>query len=431
MPLFDFVAVLMVLAAGFSYVNFRWLRLPATIGSMALALVFSVAIVVAGMFVPEVERSARALAGQFDFNEALLHGMLGFLLFAGALQIDLGELAGHKWAIAVLASLGVLLSTAIVGGLTWVVLAMLGFNPRLIECLLFGALISPTDPIAVLAILKQAGAPQPLEIQIAGESLFNDGIGVVVFTGLLEIAMGEHRFEVPHLSILFLREVVGGILFGLAIGWVVYRMLRSVDQYQVEIMLSLALVAGGFALADFLHLSGPIAIVVAGLLIGNHGRAFAMSPKTNEHLDLFWQLVDEILNAILFVAIGLQVLALTFTGRNLAAGVLAIAVVLAARLVSVGLPVWCLRRSDQFEPALVPLLTWGGLRGAISVALALSLPGPAETGAITGRNVIVAMTYVVVVFSILVQGLTVGPLTQRWLAVGSRDPRAATDRKST
>ena len=421
MPLFDFVAVLMVFAAGFSYINFRWLRLPATIGSMALALVFSVAIVVAGMFVPEVERSARALAGQFDFNEALLHGMLGFLLFAGALHIDLGELAGHKWAIAVLASLGVLLSTAIVGGLTWVVLGMLGFGPRIIDCLLFGALISPTDPIAVLAILKQTSAPPPLEIQIAGESLFNDGIGVVVFTGLLEIAMGEQKFDVPHLSILFLREVVGGILFGLAIGWVVYRMLRSVDQYQVEIMLSLALVAGGYALAEFLHLSGPIAIVVAGLLIGNHGRAFAMSPKTNEHLDLFWQLVDEILNAILFVAIGLQVLALTFTGKNLAAGVLAIAVVLAARLVSVGLPVWCLRRSDQFEPALVPLLTWGGLRGAISVALALSLPGPGEPGAIGGRNVIVAMTYVVVVFSILVQGLTVGPLTRRWLATGPKE----------
>ena len=420
MPLFDFVAVLMVFAAGFSYINFRWLRLPATIGSMALALVFSVAIVVAGMFVPEVERSARALAGQFDFNEALLHGMLGFLLFAGALHIDLGELAGHKWAIAVLASLGVLLSTAIVGGLTWVVLGMLGFGPRIIDCLLFGRssrrpIRSRCLPFSSRQVRPAAGDSDRRRIAVQRRDRRGcvhrpardcDGRAEVrraaSLDPVLEGGGGRNSVRTGHrvgrLSHAAIRRPVPGRDH--ALPGPRCRRLR---------------------LAEFLHLSGPIAIVVAGLLIGNHGRAFAMSPKTNEHLDLFWQLVDEILNAILFVAIGLQVLALTFTGKNLAAGVLAIAVVLAARLVSVGLPVWCLRRSDQFEPALVPLLTWGGLRGAISVALALSLPGPGEPGAIGGRNVIVAMTYVVVVFSILVQGLTVGPLTRRWLATGPKE----------
>lgn len=307
-------------------------------------------------------------------------------------------------------------------GLTWVVFALLGIPARPIDCLLFGALISPTDPIAVVSLLKQSGAPKPLQIQIAGESLFNDAIGVVVFTGLLEIATGQHTFNVERLSILFLREAVGGSLLGLGAGWLVYRLLKSVDQYQVEILLSLALVAGGYALADALHLSGPMAMVVAGLLIGNHGRSFAMSPTTTEHLDLFWELIDEILNAVLFVAIGLQALVLTFTWKNLAAGLLAALAVLWARLVSVGLPVWLLRRWEQFEPAMVPILTWGGLRGGISVALALSIPVAGLTAAAPARNAILATTYVVVVFSILVQGLTIGPLSRRWLSRAGRTP---------
>jgi CPA1 family monovalent cation:H+ antiporter len=416
MRIFDLIAILTVLAAGFSFLNFRLLKLPSTIGLMVLTLLLSVSIVVAGAFVPAVAHLARTVVERVDFNQALLHGMLGFLLFAGALHINLDDLIQQRWPIAVLSTLGVLLSTAIVGGLTWCLMGLLGLRVRPIDCLLFGALISPTDPIAVLGLLKQIGAPKPLEVQIAGESLFNDGVGVVIFLGLLEVASEQHAFDVGHLVSLFVWEAIGGALFGLGAGWLVYRLLKSVDNYQVEILLSLALVAGGYALADALHLSGPIAMVVAGLLIGNHGRSFAMSTTTSEHLDLFWELIDEILNAVLFVLIGMEVLILPFTATYLVAGLLAILVVLAARLVSVGLPVWLLRRWEAFDPAMVPILTWGGLRGGISVALALSLPGVGGRDAEPGREVILAMTYVVVVFSILVQGLTVGRLTRHWLS---------------
>ena len=377
MQLFDLFAVVTVLAAVFSYLNLRLLKLPATIGLMALTLLFSVLVVVLGSIFPTVGHHARTIVEQFNFGHALLHGMLGFLLFAGALHVDLGELSRHKWPIAVLATFGVLLSTAIVGGLVWCLLALLGIPQRLIDCLLFGALISPTDPISVLGLLKQIGAPKTVEIQIAGESLFNDGVGVVLFSGLLEVAEGGHSLDAGHLVTLFAREAVGGAVFGLLAGILVYRMLKSVDRYQVEILLSLALVAGGYALAEALHLSGPIAMVLAGLLIGNHGRSFAMSPTTIEHLGLFWELVDEILNAVLFVLIGLEVLVLTFSATDLAAGLLAILIVLAARVASVGLPVWVLRRWESFEPSMVPILSWGGLRGGISVALALSIPGAA------------------------------------------------------
>ncbi len=281
----------------------------------------------------------------------------------------------------------------------------------LVYCLLFGALISPTDPVAVLALLKRVGAPKALEVTIAGESLFNDGVGVVVFGGLLGVVSSGGSVQLGHLAELFLREAVGGAVFGLVIGYVAYRLLKPVDNYQVEIQISLALVAGGYALAQVLHLSGPIAMVVAGLLIGNHGRSFAMSPTTVEHLDSFWELIDEILNAVLFVLLGLEVLAVTFTVRHLAAGLLAIPAVLLARLVSVAVPVWLLNLRSPIDRPTVRVLTWGGLRGAISVALALSLPHE-----LAERPLILVMTYVVVVFSILVQGLTIGPLARRWMA---------------
>jgi monovalent cation:H+ antiporter, CPA1 family len=415
MRLFDLLAVLAVMAAGFSYLNLRLLKLPTTIGLMALSLVFSLSLFVLGSFVPAVGQHARALAEQFDFNQVLLHGMLGFLLFAGALHIDVDDLTRHKGPIFLLATVGVLLSSLIVGLLSWGVFALLGFYLRFIDCLLFGALISPTDPIAVLGLLKQIGAPKTLEVQIAGESLFNDGVGVVLFMGLLEVATGGNDVDIGHLAFLFVREAAGGAIFGLAIGLLAYRMLKSVDKYQVEILLSLALVWGGSSLADALHISGPIAMVVAGLLIGNQGRSFAMSKTTTEHLDLFWELVDESLNAVLFVAIGMELLVLTFTATYVVGGALAIVIVLAARLVSVGLPIWLLRRSERFDPSMVPILTWGGLRGGISVALALSIPGEAAGDTVPRREVILATTYVVVVFSILVQGLTVSPMTRRWL----------------
>ena len=416
MTWFDLFAALLVLAAGLSYVNYRLLKLPTTIGLMALTLLASVAVLAVGRVAPQFRNQAQAIIKSLQFDQTLLHGMLGFLLFAGALHLDLGELTRHKIAIAVLATVGVLLSTAIVGSLSWLVLSLLGSRIQMIYCLLFGALISPTDPIAVLALLKKIGAPRALEIKIAGESLFNDGVGVVVFLGLLEIATGEQGFHPSRLGLLFLREAVGGAAFGLAAGLLAYVLLRSVDNYQVEILLSLALVAGGYALANALHLSGPIAMVVAGLLIGNHGRSFAMSPTTAHNLDLFWELIDEILNAMLFVLLGLELLVLTFTGKYLLAGLLAIPIVLLARLLSVSIPIWALQRWQPFAPGAIRVLTWGGLRGGISVAMALSLPSQIAGKPVPEREIILVITYVVVVFSILIQGLTIGPLTRRWLA---------------
>jgi CPA1 family monovalent cation:H+ antiporter len=417
MELFDLIALLITLSAIFSYINHRWLRLPTTIGLMVIALVFSLSLIALGFFVPVVEARADAIIRSVDFNETLMHGMLGFLLFAGALHVNLGELVRQKWLIGSLASFGVILSTLLIAGLSWCVLWVVGIEVRFIYCLLFGALISPTDPIAVLAILKQAGAPKELEIKIAGESLFNDGVGVVVFLGLWEIATGLHGFDLGHLGMLFVQEAIGGAVFGLAIGYAAYWMLKSVDNYSVEVLISLAVAAGGYAAALSLHLSGPIAMVVAGLLLGNHGRTFAMSPQTCEHLDTFWELVDEILNAILFVLIGLEVIVLTFTGAYLMAGLLMIPVVLLSRWISVGLPVGVTRQWRKIHPHAATILTWGGLRGGISVALALSIPAALQDGSsVPERDVVLAITYVVVVFSIIVQGLTIGPVLRRSLA---------------
>lgn len=426
--LFEIIAILITLAALFSYVNHRFLGLPTTIGLMILAMVLSTALIIAGTFVPSVRDAAEAMLESIDFDETLLHGMLGYLLFAGALHINLNDLARHKVVIGTLASIGILISTALVGGATWSIFRLVGMPVDLIYCLLFGALISPTDPIAVLGILKSLAAPKDLETKIAGESLFNDGVGVVVFLALLGFAGAGHGEEPVGLSsvaMLFLKEVVGGAVFGLVIGLAAYRMLKNVENYQVEVLITLALVTGGYSVAYVWHLSGPIAMVVAGLLIGNHGRSFAMSETTREHLDTFWELVDEILNAVLFVLIGLEVLVLTVEGRHVLAGVLAIPTVLAARFVSVGIPMAILPRPRRV-PHAVKLLTWGGLRGGISVALALALRD-ALKGHVDGRvtDAILVMTYAVVVFSIVVQGLTIGPILRRWLKPDENGASAA------
>jgi len=416
MELFELFALLITLSALFSYINTRWIRLPTTIGLMVIALLFSLGLIGAGNVVPGIERRAEAIVGSIDFNETLMHGMLGFLLFAGALHINLNDLAKQKWVIAALASIGVVISTALVASLAMGVLMLIGLEVRFIYCLLFGALISPTDPIAVLSILKQVNAPKELETKIAGESLFNDGVGVVIFLGLWEIATGEFGFDAGHLAALFVQEALGGAVLGLILGYVAFRMLRTVDNYSVEILISLSLAAGGYALALAWHLSGPIAMVVAGLLIGNHGRALAMSPQTCERLDSFWELVDEILNAVLFVLIGLEVLVLTFTADYLKAGLLMIPCVLLARGLAVILPVRVLRRWQTIHPRASEILIWGGLRGGMSVALALSIPAVLKNGTVVPeREPILAVTYVVVVFSVVVQGLTVGPLARRLL----------------
>jgi len=344
------------------------------------------------------------MLASIEFDETLLHGMLSFLLFAGALHVNLDDLSRQRGIIFILATFGVIGATFIIGILSWYSFGLVGLDVPFVYCLLFGALISPTDPIAVLGILKQSNAPKSLEAKITGESLFNDGVAVVIFLVLVRIATGGTDISPGELLLMFSQEAIGGILFGLGAGGITYWMLKSVDNYQVEVLLTLALVTGGYTLAEALHLSAPIAIVVAGLLIGNHGRLLAMSEKTREHLDTFWELVDEILNAVLFVLIGLEVLVLVFIQEYLLAGLLAIPIVLLARFVSVGIPIAIMRRFRDFSPKAIQVLTWGGLRGGISVALALSL----SAGEI--RDSLVAVTYAVVVFSILVQGLTIGPL---------------------
>jgi CPA1 family monovalent cation:H+ antiporter len=422
MTILGTASVLITLAALFSYVNYRFLRLPSSIGLMLSAFVTSAAIVALDKFGSHtLQDLAQQALANVDFDQTLMQGMLSFLLFAGALHINLDDLAGQKWAIGFLVSLGVLVSTLIIGYAAYWAFALLGHAVPLIYCLVFGALISPTDPIAVLSILKSVGADKSLEIKMAGESLFNDGVGVVVFLILLNVATGEHAATPTAVLALFLQEVVGGGLFGLLAGLLAYRMLRRVDDYQVEVLITLALVMGGYLLATALHLSGPIAIVVAGLLIGNHGRRFAMSVKTRENLDTFWQLIDGILNAILFVLIGLEALLLHFEPAFAWAAVVAIPVVLLARLAAVSLPALVPGLRREFPPKVIVALTWGGLRGGISIAMALSLPDVAARGAL------VTVTYVVVVFSILVQGLSVARVLRRGAAPQASSKARAAD----
>ena len=409
MTFFDIIAILLTLSATFSYINYRYVRLPTTIGLMLIALLMSIGLIILGKLGLGIQQDAQRLLRQIDFESLLLHGMLSFLLFAGALHVGLDDLSRQKWVILLLATVGVVGSTFLVGALSWFAFEWAGLKIPFIFCLLFGALISPTDPIAVIGILRSAGTPKSLEVKIAGESLFNDGIAVVIFLALLEIAAGRHVPTPGEILILFTQEAVGGVLFGLAAGAGGYWMLKRVDNYEVEILITLALAAGGYALAEALHLSAPIAVVVAGLLIGNHGRLFAMSEKTREHLDLFWELIDAILNAVLFVLIGLEVLTLTFPRSVLLAGVVAIPIVLLARWISVGLPILAMTPFHPFAPGAVWIMTWAGLRGGISVAMALALPAGPHRGSL------LAVTYSVVVFSIFFQGLTVGRLI-RWIA---------------
>lgn len=412
MSVFEIMAALLFITAGFSYINLRFIGLPTSIGVMAISLVFSLALVITGEYgiFPSLKRTAADVLHTIEFDRLVLHGFLGLLLFAGALHINLADLGKQKWIITLLATFGTIFSTFAVGGLTYLTVGWLSIDLPFIYCLLFGSLISPTDPIAVMSILKTAGAPKSLETKIAGESLFNDGVAVVIFTVLLGIATGEHEPTAGAVALLFITEVAGGALFGLSLGYVAYLLMKSIDNYQVEVLITLALVFAGYAGAEALHLSAPIAAVAAGLLIGNHGRSFAMSEKTCEHVDTFWELIDEILNAVLFVLLGLELLILTMDGKSMIAGLIAIPMVLLARFLGVSIPIQIRKRRREFSPHIIKILTWGGLRGGISVALALSLSVSPE------RDVILMMTYIVVVFSVLVQGLSIGALIKRGLA---------------
>lgn len=408
MELFELTAVLMVLTALFSYLNYRYLQMPTTIGIMFISLVCSLVLVAGSWLGFEIgQRPVAHMLSSIDFNETLMHGMLAFLLFAGAMHLKLDDLYNQKWAIIVLATVGVVLSTFIIGTLSFFLFDILGIAVPYIYCLLFGALISPTDPVAVLGILKTVGVPKSLETKIAGESLFNDGVGVVVFLILLELAVGGHEVTASSIFLLFVKEAGGGIVLGFVLGYMAYRMLKMVNNYQVEALITLALVMGGYALADSLHLSGPIATVVSGLLIGNHGRSFAMSDQTRERLDDFWELIDEILNAILFLLIGLEVLIISMNWNLIAAGFGAVVIALFARLATVGSLVTIMRIFRSFSPGAISMLTWGGIRGGISVALALSLPPVPE------RTTLLAATYLVVIFSIGVQGMSLGRLARK------------------
>jgi CPA1 family monovalent cation:H+ antiporter len=412
--LLDIAASLLVLTALLSYANQRWLKLPTTIGVMAISLGLSLALV--GLDALGLAGSLHAreqgLIRSIDFSELLMQGMLSVLLFAGALHVDVRSLRDYRWQVAGLAFVGTALSTVIVGCALWFAIGAIGLPVPLLECLLFGALISPTDPISVIGMLKSAGAPRNLEVVIAGESLFNDGVGVVIFTLLLGMALDGGTPTIGGAAMLLAQEAGGGLLYGWVLGHGTYWLLRSIDHYQAEVLLTLAAVVGGYALADHLHVSGPLAMVVAGLIVGNKGRSEALSDTTRQHVDVFWELLDDILNAVLFVLVGMEVITLHFplrAGWAVLAGAAAIAITLGARWLTVGLPVALVPRAFRLPPGASGVLTWGGLRGGISIALALSIPtGP-------WRETLIALTYCVVAFSILVQGLTFGRLVRATL----------------
>ena len=405
---FNVAAIVVALAAAFGYVNHRWLALPRTIGLVVIALFASLGVIGLDTLFPGLgfRGAVGAFLARIDFPEALMKGMLSFLLFAGALHVDLDELLRRKWAIGTLATVGVLISTALVGIAVYFAALSLGLDIPLVYCLVFGALISPTDPIAVLGILKTLDVPPTLKAKIAGESLFNDGVGIVVFTIVLAIATGQAEVSPLGIAGLFVSEAVGGAALGLAAGWVAYAAMKTIDEHNLEVLITLALVMLTYAVSFIVHVSGPIAVVVAGLLIGNHGTRFAMSRTTRDHVRMFWSLLDEILNAVLFLLIGFEVVALTLTGDIAVIMAIAVPVVIAARLVSVGAPLLVLGLGRTFTRGAIPVLTWGGLRGGISVALALSLPD------VPAKDLILAATYGVVIFSIVVQGLTVKRLVQ-------------------
>lgn len=409
MSLFAILSILIVLAAIFGYINVRFIKLPITIGMMLISIIFSLIVLIIGQVDPTILRLEQQLIGGIDFEKVLMDGMLSFLLFAGALHVDFDQLKKQAWPIISFATLGVVTATFLVGGMMYFILPLIGLPLDFIYCLLFGALISPTDPIAVLGILKKAGVPKSLEIKIVGESLFNDGIGVVVFLTIFQLAQaGVGEIHFGEVAFVFLEEVGGGIALGLGLGWIAYRLMKSIDNYEVEVMISLAIVMGGYLLANSLHFSGPLAMVVAGLMVGNERfRTSSMSETTELYVDKFWELMDILFNAILFVMIGLEIILIKFEQSYLIAGLLAIPITLLARYISLGLPIALLKKRLEFIPRTDVIMTWGGLRGGISIALALSLLTTMP------RDQIVAMTYIIVVFSIVVQGLTVERVVKR------------------
>ncbi|MBV1924916.1 MAG: sodium:proton antiporter [Dokdonia sp.] len=410
MSAFLIITILVAIAAVFGYINVRFLKLPNTIGLMLITIVFTLVVVGIGYFFDDTLLEAeRSIISQIDFKKVLMDGMLSFLLFAGALHTNFAQLKVQRWPVLAFSTLGVLISTFLVGSAMFYVLPLIGLQVSFIHCLLFGALISPTDPIAVLGILKKVGAPKKLETKIVGESLFNDGVGVVVFLTIFQIAeVGTGNIEILDIATLFVHEVFGGIVLGGIIGWITYRLMRSIDDYDIEVIITLAAVMTGTAVAQKLHVSAPLAMVTAGLIVGNDTvRDSAMSKITENYVDKFWELIDILLNTVLFVLIGMEMLVLAFEGQYIIAGLLAIPITLLCRYASLQLPISFFKKRLDFVPRTNLIMTWGGLRGGISIALALGLTEVME------RDLFLVITYVIVVFSIIVQGLTVGPLIRK------------------
>ena len=407
MDLLQVASLLIVMAAIFGVINYMFLKLPSSIGIMIVALLASFCVMIIDVMVPSLGMAdqVRSVVTGIDFSEALLEGMLGLLLFAGALHVKLSDLQKQWRLVALMATIGVALSTVIAGvGFSWIT------GMPIMVALVFGALISPTDPVAVLGVLRDANLKKSMETKIAGESLFNDGVGYVVFLVLVGIAFpadDHHASGAGAAAQLFFQEAVGGAALGIGLGFLTFRIMRRINEYSLEVLITLALAMGGYSLAVYLHVSAPIMAVCAGLLIGDIGTQHAMSDETQDYVDAFWKLIDEILNAVLFLLIGFEVFAVAFSMDAVFAGTLAIALALFARLMAVAVPVLVLRPFREFSSGVIPIMTWGGLKGGISVALALSLPDG------EWKPMILTATYMVVIFSIIIQGLTIAPLAKR------------------
>ncbi|MCF2489358.1 sodium:proton antiporter [Dyadobacter sp. CY347] len=410
MELYYSFSALIVLSAIFSYINSRFLKLPPSIGVMVIALLVSLGLIATDTIFPRTFLRITTLIGSVDLTEILMGAMLNFLLFAGAIHIHLEDLREQRLPIIIFSTVSVLMSTFIIGFLTYYLLPFTGIQIPLIQCLVFGALISPTDPIAVLGILKQAGVPKSIETKVAGESLFNDGMAVVIFILMLALARGEEvNTTFSGITMLFIKEALGGIALGLALGFVGSKMIYKVDGYNVHVLITLAIVMGGHLAAQALHMSGPLAMVAAGLVVGNYGKnPGAVSDMERDYIDKFWELIDEILNAILFLIIGFELLLIPDLKQYVWAGMIAIVVVLLSRFISIYVPVKLIPFRKKFGKKSIAILVWGGLRGGVSIALALSIDKDLN------KDIFLAITYFVVLFSIIVQGLTVGKLTRRF-----------------
>lgn len=409
MELYYTVSILIVLASLFAYLNVRFLKLPSTIGVMVIAMAVSIILVATGNIFPKTLHGLSALIQKSDFTELLMGAMLNFLLFAGAIHINIKDLREQRGPVVVFSTVSVIISTFVVGTLIYFI-PIKDLEIPYIYCLLFGALISPTDPVAVLSILKQANVRKSLETKIAGESLFNDGVAVVVFAVILELAEGKAADLTPwNVVWLLIKEAGGAFILGLTLGISASRAMRKVDDYKVSVLITLSVVMGGYLIARELHISGPLTMVFAGIMIGNLRKRFAMSATTKDYLDKFWELNDEILNAILFLVIGFHLLMIKDLNEYWIPGSCAIILVLFSRFISIWLPTKLIRFKEKFSKGTIKILVWGGLRGGVSIALALSMHDNPY------KNTLLAITYFVVVFSIIVQGLTIGKVATRIL----------------